>query len=517
MNILTNTQIKAIRASLFALALTIFAVGCASSNRQPLTPDQVPHHPEVVVTDLPEGVNTTKNDFGLLGGGNTAYLTSTRPSGKGRQDLFRSAHSLYDLGQTHSVSTFSSISELCTSENEGTPTFTPDGLEMIFAAANRDDAVGSSDLYQADFVGGKWANVRNLRALNTESWESQPSLTSDGKTLYFVSDRDGGFGGQDIYVATRVGDNWTTPQNLGPIINTAGDEASPFIAADGTTLFFSSNGLPGLGGYDVFVTRNIGGLWQKPENAGTPINTAHDDLFYTVQLGTEHAFVSSDRDSTQGGLDIFSIEPNPFPPGGVTVVKGKVLDAVTKKPLEAAVEITDLDSNQLVSRFHTNDSTGDYLVVLQPGHTYSVTADAPGHLFYSDEFSVRKTTNSSIDDNIELSPVASGKTRLLIYFDFNSAALKNTSIPDLNRAISLMTSQSKMIVVVAGYTDSVGSAEFNQKLSEDRAAAIKAYIVSHGIGASRVQSVGHGKNDPVADNGTDEGRARNRRVEFQVQ
>ena len=346
----------------------------------------------------------------------------------------------------------------------------------------------------------------------------QPSLSSDGKTLYFVSNRDGGLGGQDIYVATRIGDyNWTAPQNLGPVINTAGDEASPYIAADDETFYYSSNGLPGLGGYDVFVTHNIGGLWQKPQNAGTPINTKFDDMFYSVQLGTEHAFVSSNRDSTLGGLDIFSVEPNPYPPGGVTVVKGIVRDAVTKKPLEAGVEITDLDSNQLIARFHTNDSSGDYLVVLQPGHTYSVTASAPGHLFYSDEFSIVKKKDLTITNNIDLSPVASGKTRLLVYFDFNSAQLKKESIPELNRAVDLMNREPKMRVIVAGYTDSVGSAAFNQRLSEDRANSVRDYLVSHGIGVSRISAVGHGKDDPVADNGTEEGRARNRRVEFQVQ
>ncbi len=502
------------RSLLFAMSMIM--VGCASSKQGAiLTQDQVPHHPEVIMTRLPQDINTTEDDFCIIQGGDKTYLTSERKTGKGRQDIFAADEDLNRLvkdphPQVHSVD------ELNTPENEGTMTFTPDGLTMIFAAANRDDAVGSSDLYQADLIHGVWGNVRNLTALNTEHWESQPSLSSDGKTLYFVSDRDGGSGGQDIYVSTRIGDNWTTPQNLGPIINTPGNEASPFIAADGKTLYFSSNGRPGLGGYDIYVTHNIGGVWETPVDAGTPINTSHDEFFYSVQLGTQHAFVSSNRDSTLGGLDIFSVEPNPFAPGGVTQVEGYVTDALTKRPLGASISITDLSTSEEVARFRSDDSSGHYLVVLQPGKTYSITAEAPGYLFYSDDYTVVETKDKRLRHDIALSPVASGKTRLLIFFDFNSATLKHESIPELNRAVALMKAQPNMHVTVAGYTDSIGTAAYNQRLSEARAHSVVEYLVAHGIAPNRLTAVGYGESDPVADNGTEEGRARNRRVEFQV-
>ena len=497
------------------LLLALAIQSCASSYHGPIVAsDQVKHHDEVVVAHLPAPLNSSEDDFDLqvLASEPLSYFTSTRSTGVGRQDVYRiPTETLHQP-----VGNVTSIRELNTEENEGCATFTPVGLTMIFAAASRSDALGSSDLYQADFVGGRWTNVRNLTALNTAYWESHPSLSADGKTLYFVSDRPGGIGGQDIYVSTRVGDNWTVPQNLGSSINTPGHEASPFIAADGRTLYFSSEGRPGLGGYDVYVSRNVGGVWSEPENAGTPINSKFDDLFYTAELGTQHAFLASNRDSTLGGLDIFSVEPNPFASGGVTVVRGTVRDAVTHKPLGAAVTISDLQTGEDVARFRSNDSTGEYFVVLQPGGRYSITADAPGYLFYSDLYEVQKQSDVTLTHDIDLSPSLTGKTRLLVFFDFNSATLKKESIPDLNRAVALLHDFPANKVTVTGYTDSIGSAEFTQKLSESRAKSVRDYIVQHGIDASRVDAVGMGELNPIATNDTEEGRALNRRVEFQL-
>lgn len=291
------------------LSLCLILTACASSHQGPiLREDQVKNHPEVRVRHLEGDLNTTEDDFALIQGpeGSYTYLTSNRSGGAGRQDLYYARAPLTAI-LTNQYGNFTSVDGINTSENEGCATFTPDGHTMIFSAGGRSDGLGSSDLYQAELINGKWQNVRNLTALNTTSWESQPSLSSDGRTLYFVSDRPGGYGGQDIYVSTRVGDNWTTPQNLGPIINSAGMEASPFIAADGRTLYFSSNGRPGLGGYDVYVSHNVGGVWSTPEDAGTPINSTGDDLFYTAELGTQHAFVASNRSGTLGGLDVFSV------------------------------------------------------------------------------------------------------------------------------------------------------------------------------------------------------------------
>jgi outer membrane protein OmpA-like peptidoglycan-associated protein/Tol biopolymer transport system component len=499
-----------------ALILCLIVLqSCASSYHGPIVnADQVKKHDEVLVRHLEAPLNSSEDDFDLqvLASRDQAVFTSTRATGAGRQDI-------YSISTTklHTPNgNVASLHDLNTVENEGCATFTPDGLTMYFAAASRDGSMGSSDLYQADFVAGKWTNVRNLNALNTEYWESHPSLAADGRTLYFVSDRPGGIGGQDIYVSTRVGDNWTAPQNLGTSINTPGHEASPFIAADGKTLYFSSEGRAGLGGYDVYVSRNVGGVWSEPENAGTPINSTFDDLFYTAELGTQHAFVSSNRDSTLGGLDIFSVEPNPFASGGVTVVRGTVRDAVTHQALGAAVTISNLESGEDIARFRSDDSTGEYLVVLQPGGRYSITAEAPGYLFYSDLYEVERRTDVTLQHDIDLSPSLTGKTRLLVFFDFNSANLKNESTPDLNRAVSLLKDFPSNRVVVTGYTDSIGSAEFNQRLSESRAVSVRQYLMQHGIDGSRVDAIGLGEANPIATNETEEGRALNRRVEFQL-
>lgn len=502
----------------FAFTLML-CIGCAASKQGPIvSSDQVKHHSEVVVKHLPEGINSKDDDFALMIGSQQiyAYLTSDRSGGQGRQDVYRTSKPFTTIEEAAKNNDVLPVTELNTDENEGAATFTPDGHTMIFAAAGRSDGLGSSDLYQADLVGGKWTNIRNLTALNTSSWESQPTISSDGRTLYFVSDRDGGFGGQDLYVSSRVGDNWTAPQNLGSTINTDAHEASPFIAADGKTLYFSSKGHAGLGGFDVYVTKNVGGVWSNPENAGTPINSIDDDLFYSAELGTQHAFLSSNRDSSIGALDIFSVEPNPFASGGVTVVHGFVRDAQTKKPLAASVEITNLRTNETVARFRSSDSTGEYLVVLQPGETYSITADAEAYLFYSDRYDVTKTTDTQVEHDIYLSPTLSGRTRLLVFFDFNSATLKSESFPDLNRAVTILKNNPQMKITVAGYTDSVGSAEYNKTLSDSRAKSVKLYLSEHGIQASRIDAIGYGEENPIAPNTTEEGRALNRRVEFQV-
>jgi outer membrane protein OmpA-like peptidoglycan-associated protein len=217
-----------------------------------------------------------------------------------------------------------------------------------------------------------------------------------------------------------------------------------------------------------------------------------------------------------GGLDIYSVEPNPFASGGVTVVRGTVRDAITHQPLGAAVTISDLQTGEDVARFRSNDSSGEYFVVLQPGGKYSITAEAPGYLFYSDLYDVENRTDVTLRHDIDLSPSLTGKTRLLVFFDFNSSVLKKESIPDLNRAVALLRELPSNHVTVTGYTDSVGSPEFNQKLSESRANAVLTYIVQHGIEASRVSAVGMGELNPIASNATEEGRALNRRVEFQL-
>jgi outer membrane protein OmpA-like peptidoglycan-associated protein len=500
--------------------LALLSWGCASSNQNAVTirRDQVTDHPEVQVVRLPEGVNTTDDDFGLVQGpaGTYAILTSNRGTGEGRQDLWRSNFSLGMIKEDPAKATFTQLEGVNTGENEGTATFTPDGLTMIFAAAGRGDETGRSDLYQADRVGNQWTNIRNLRALNSEEWESHPTLSADGRTLYFVSDREGGIGEQDIYVSTRVGENWTAPQNLGPVVNSPYHEASPFIAADGRTLYYSSLGKPGLGGYDVFVTRNTGGVWSTPENAGTPVNSEADEMFFSAELGTLHAFVASNRDTSLGGLDVFSVEPNPFAPGGVTVVSGIVRDANTRAPLSAAISVTNLKTGEEVARFRSDDQTGRYLVVLQPGETYSITAEAEGYLFYSDQYEVVRRTDVALQHDIDLYPTLSGRTRLLVFFDFNSATLKRESFPDLNRAVNVLKENPNMLVTVGGHTDSVGSDSYNQKLSQDRANSVKEYIVRQGINGSRIDAVGYGETRPIADNGTEEGRALNRRVEFLV-
>jgi len=495
----------------FSATLAILFASC-----QPST-ITVPHHSEVVVENLGPNVNSPYDDFSptITADGKILYFTSTRPLSDGtnnQQDFWFSRIRDGNWSMAENVG-----APVNTPENEGSPSIAPDG-QTIYFAAQRPDSYGSMDIYVADLRGTRWSNPRNLGPnVNTEYWESQPSIASDGRTLYFVSDRPGGYGGTDIWVTVRsLSGEWSQPTNLGPEVNTAGDEASPFIAADGKTLYFSSNGHPGMGGLDMFVTRWDKDHWTTPVNMGTPLNSEGDDRFYSLPASGRTVYFSSDRPGGFGGLDIYAAYPNPFPPGGVTTVAGVVTDARTGRPLGADITLEDLESGEVVAKFQSNDVTGEYLVVLPAGRHYGVTAEAPDHLFYSDRFDVPvDAAYKEVRKDIQLDPLV-GTVRLNVFFDFDKSNLKKESIPELKRAVRLMQQYPKMVVEVAGHTDSVGNDQYNQRLSEARANAVRTYLIQQGIEPSRVIAKGYGRTKPVASNATEEGRARNRRVEFHV-
>jgi len=406
--------------------------------------------------------------------------------------------------------------------NEGSESVSQDGKFLFFTGCNRPDGRGRCDIYIAQKKGDDWGKPFDLSPpVNTAGWESQPSISADGRTLYFVSNRKGGYGGYDIWKSTLTPKGWGEPENLGPNINTSFNEQSPFIHPDDSTLYFCSNGWPGMGGQDLFVSRlGKDGKWQKPKNLGYPINTNGDESGLSLTANGSYAFFSSNKLEGYGGFDIYTFEMPPnLRPRIVTYVKGFVSDAKTKQPLEAAVEILALDNNKPVYQDYSSFEKGDFLATIASGKNYGLNISKPGYLFYSENFSlVGHQSKNPFNITVFLEPIEVGNKVILknIFFDTNQFELKPESIAELQKMLEFLALNPTVHMEVSGHTDNVGNDELNQKLSENRAKSVYDYLVSHKVDPARLVYKGYGKTQPIAPNLTDEDRSKNRRTEFMI-
>ncbi|MHC1707240.1 MAG: OmpA family protein [Bacteroidales bacterium] len=411
-----------------------------------------------------------------------------------------------------------------TGGDEGALCISPDGMELFYAAGYREDGFGRFDLYHAHRLNGGWSFPKNLKEpVNTETWESQPSISSDGKTLFFSSLRKGGVGSSDIWKSVMQDDGqWSLPVNLGKKINTAQSEMNPFIHPDGKTLYFSSSGLLGMGGYDLFYSRlDDKGEWSEPVNLGYPINSHADELSLIVNARGELAYFSSDKLGGYGKEDIYSFELYPEArPALVNYMKGRVFDSETKHSLEAYFELIDLLSGQSVVNSVSEPRNGEFLVTLPTGRDYALHVSKDDYLFYSENFSLTGSHSSDKPflKDIPLQPIKTGEIVVLnnIFFETDKSELLPLSRVELDRLLILLNQNPKMRIEIRGHTDNVGSEEYNLKLSENRAKVVYDYLLLKGINSSRITFHGYGESMPVADNSTDEGKKLNRRTEFKV-
>lgn len=398
--------------------------------------------------------------------------------------------------------------------------FTGDGQNMVFVRCNEKGAIGDCDLYMTQLNGSTWSNPSNMgNVVNTKDWDSQPTINADGNRIIFTSRRSGGYGSSDLYMIEKnhLG-LWGVAQNLGSIVNTPLSENSPFLAADGKTLYFSSNGHPGMGGADIFYTVFENGKWSTPKNLGKPINSEGNDTNFSISAAGNAYLASSRLD--ENNFDIFRAElPDELKPKPSIVVQGVVANSETKQPLSALVLIEDLNSGELIATNKSNTETGEYLVVLPAGRDYSVSANADGFFFYSQSFELPKdTAYAEITNNIDLEPIKKGTKVVLnnIFFEVGKAELKPISYVELNKAVTLMKNNRTMVIEVGGHTDNVGAEATNQSLSQKRAQAVVEYIVLAGVERERLVAKGYGESVPIADNSTKDGRAKNRRTEFVI-
>lgn len=398
--------------------------------------------------------------------------------------------------------------------------FTGDGQLMVYVRCGDKESIGNCDLYITQLVGTTWSEPMNMgNVVNSDNWDSQPTISSDGNRIIFTSARTGGYGGSDLYMAEKnqLGE-WGIPQNLGGTVNTPFNENSPYLAPDGKTLYYASNGHPGFGGMDIFYCLFENGKWSTPINLGAPLNSEGDDTNFSISAEGMGYFSSSRLDGDD--YEIFTIElPDHLKPKPTVVVQGIVSNFKTQAPLEAVVLIEDINSGELISVNKSNSSSGEYLVVLPAGRDYSVSASSKGFFFYSQSFELPKDTSyQEITLNISLEPIEKGTKVVLnnIFFESGRAELKPISYVELNKAADLLKDNATMIIEIGGHTDNLGSDDLNLALSQKRADAVMEYLKLAGIEEARLKAKGYGETQPIADNSTDDGRAKNRRTEFEI-
>ncbi len=423
--------------------------------------------------------------------------------------------------------------EINTSYNEGAPSMSADGRILVFTACETmgdyghgRKGFGSCDLFISEREGGRWSIPKNIgNPINTKAWESQPSLSADGRTLYFIRGQQTrrGVKNQDIYVSERLeSGKWSIPKPLGPEINTPGREESVMIHPDGTSLYFSSDGHPGMGGLDLFVSRKQDdGSWGRPQNLGYPINTHKDENSLLVGPDGRIALFASDREGGFGGLDLYSFELHKDArPTPVTYARGRVLDDATGRAVQAELRLYDLQKPDQEMRFRSDAKDGSFMIALPKGHSYGLAAQASGYLFHSEQFELLEVDDQSAYQlEIRLKKPEAGAALVLrnVFFDTDKDLLKPESKMELQLLADMLMSNPDMKIEVVGHTDSKGDPAYNKDLSARRAQAVKSYLQSQfDVEAGRMRSKGMGEEQPIASNDTEEGRALNRRTEIHV-
>jgi outer membrane protein OmpA-like peptidoglycan-associated protein len=408
---------------------------------------------------------------------------------------------------------------LSSSTNEGGASITIDNKHLFFTVNEK----GNFDICYSDFKDGKWTEITNMGPLvnDPKQWDSQPSISSDGKVLYFASARDS-VTGIDIYKTTKdISGNWTRAVKLGPEINTDANEKSPFLHSDSRTLYFSSDGLPGLGGYDIFMTKmDEHGKWGKPVNIGYPINTESDEVgFFVSTDGKTGYFASNKLNGSMGGYDIYSFNLHPeVRPNKVYFQKGDVNGKADNDTVNTTLEIRDAITKKL-TKIDVDSLSGEFAFVVDFSHDLILSVKKDGYAFESQYISSKDTTNEKpVKQDIRLQKLEVGGQYTIndILFSTNSYEINDTIKSVLAEFADYMKINPRLHVALHGHTDNIGNPSANAILSENRARAVYNFLVDLGIDKARLSYKGFGESKPIADNATEGGRAMNRRTVFLV-
>ena len=409
--------------------------------------------------------------------------------------------------------------------NEGTVSISADGRMMVFTSCTGRQSYGSCDLYMTKKEGKEWLEPVNLgNKVNSGSWESQPSLSADGRTLYFVSNRLGGYGKRDIWISSMHSDGtWGIPHNLGKEINTLDDETSPFIHPDGQTLFFASKGHLGFGGFDIFTSKRSKHGWSKPQNLGYPINTHEDQVSLVVSVDAKMGYYSQEEKVNGKTISSKIYQFDILDELGIKIKSNYLHGFITSKdnrtPLEAKIDLYDLETKNLMQSVRSNKENGEYYIVLTEGSEYALYVNTKGYLFASETFDyVHEINSKPLRKDFSLELIKSGAYVVLkhLYFDLGKSELKEKSVTELDRLVQFMISNPKVHIEIAGHTDSQGSKDYNLALSKDRTKAVFDYMVKAGVSRFRLRYQSYGESRSIAPNDTETNRAKNRRIELTV-
>jgi outer membrane protein OmpA-like peptidoglycan-associated protein len=384
---------------------------------------------------------------------------------------------------------------------------------------------GGCDLFFSYTQGDEWSQAVPFGAtINTPGFEGMSTLSSDNKELYFVSDREGGFGGKDIWMSRFQDGLWQIPENLGPNVNTPFDETAPFIASDNTTLYFTSDGHAGLGGNDIFYSRKKNGKWQRPENMGYPFNTPFDDVSLCISADGNKAYMASDRDGGFGAMDLYEAKlPEVAKPEPFTYVYGIAYDSLDQKRLTyAQIEWNDAQSGEKLYRFQSNRGDATYMAAIPLNRTFAVHVFRTGYADYSDTV-LYTTANILTPDTLSFalldynySPPLYDTMLGSFHFIKNSVVLSDSDSVRIKQMVEPFLEQPLAEYFVNGYTDNTGTPEINEELSFARARIIADLLRSLGVPDGKIQTQGWADANPLVPNDTDENRFTNRRVELTV-
>lgn len=512
--------------------------------------------PERVWIDNVKNLNSAQDDYSpcITTDGTTIMITSTRSNGHQPNEVGDYDGDIY-------VSEFEN-GKWSAPKNMGAPLNTQfdetasmlsyDGTKLLSFKKEGDDY----NVYESKLSGRNWSSPEAMhRSLNTIANQTYASYSTNRRRIYIVTDKltGGESKGTDIYELGLMNNSSTeygSATSVGIEINTKFNEGSVYIHPRGDLMYFCSEGHNSMGGYDIFVSRRKQGKWQEPENLGYPINTPYDDYFFAVTASGKFAYIASNREGGQGGLDIYKVtfwgDPKEFNSStedyllasianpiqevqierevkvdktALTVFKGATIDAISRKPVEATIDITDNGTGQVIETFTTNSATGKFLLSLTAGKNYGIAVKAPGYLFHSENFDVVEPTGfNMINKTIELKNIKKGSKIALrnIFFDSGESTLKSESNSELDRLVQLLKDVPSLVIEISGHTDNVGSETMNAKLSQSRADAVVAYLVGKGIKKERLKSKGYGSSQPVASNSSADGRQQNRRTEFEI-
>ena len=518
------------------------------------------HPTRVFIDNLGPNINSKYSDYApVISTDETMMIfTSRREGSVGGQledgQYFEDLYIAYNEGDNR-WSAPTNMKTINTDEHDASVGLSPDGsiLYTFYGTPN-------GNLYESKLKGENWSKPKPLnKNINTKYDETSISVSSDGKILYFVSDRPRdefgtpSKGGKDIFVSERTDKGeWGPARNIGAPINTEYNEEGVFIHPDNRTMYFSSMREGTIGGYDIFYSElDDNGNWGEPVNIGIPINTPEHDVFFIVTGNGRYAYMSSEREGGLGLQDIWRITflgpEKPMVAGTednliassnaliqtvvkqetvevkkvrLTIMKGTITDADTGNPLESAIEIVDLEKDEVYATLESNASTGKYLISLPSGKNYGITARTEGYLFHSENVDVPASTSyQEIIKDIKLKPINVGATIILsnIFFDYNKATLRDISKAELDNLVRLLTvDYPKMVIEIGGHTDNRGSLEYNTTLSSNRAKSVVDYLIKHGVAKERLSYKGYAYQNPIDTNDTEEGRQKNRRVEFKV-